>query len=97
MATIEFITKEDLDQFKQELFSELRRPGKRLLKISEQKEWLKSYEVLKLLSISPGTLQGLRDTRKLKFNKVGGFGGSVKSGHLYLLQSGPLLRSKMVT
>lgn len=72
MATIEFITKEDLDQFKQELFSELRRPGQRLHKISEQKEWLKSYEVRKLLSISPGTLQGLRDTGKLKFNKVGG-------------------------
>ena len=72
MATIEFITKEDLDQFKQELFSELRRPGQRLHKISEQKEWLKSYEVRKLLSISPGTLQGLRDTGKLKINKVGG-------------------------
>lgn len=72
MATIEFITKEDLDQFKQELFSELRRPGQRLHKISEQKEWLKSYEVRKLLSISFGTFQGLRNTGKLKFIKVGG-------------------------
>ncbi|MBB5638246.1 hypothetical protein HDE68_004175 [Pedobacter cryoconitis] len=72
MANIEFLTKEDLNQFKHELFSELRRPGQRLHKISEQKEWLKSYDVRKLLSISPGTLQGLRDTGKLKFNKVGG-------------------------
>jgi len=72
MATIEFITKQDLDQFKQELLAELRRPGQRLHKISEQKEWLKSYEVRRLLSISPGTLQGLRDNGKLKFNKVGG-------------------------
>ena len=72
MATIEFITKEDLELFKQELFSELRRPGQKLHKTNEQKEWLKSYEVRKLLSISPGTLQCLRDNGTLKFNKVGG-------------------------
>lgn len=72
MVTIEFITKEDLELFKQELFSELRRPGQKLHKTSEQKEWLKSYEVRKLLSISPGTLQSLRDNGTLKFNKVGG-------------------------
>ena len=72
MATIEFITKEDLNQFKQELFSELRRPGQKLHKTSEQKEWLKSYEVRKLLSISPGTLQSLRDNGTLKFTKIGG-------------------------
>jgi len=72
MANIEFLTKEDLEQFKQELFSELRRPGQKLHKNSEQKEWLKSYEVRKLLSISPGTLQSLRDSGTLKFSKVGG-------------------------
>lgn len=72
MANIEFITKEDLEQFKEELFSELRRPGQKLHKTSEQKEWLKSYEVRKLLSISPGTLQSLRDSGTLKFSKVGG-------------------------
>lgn len=37
MATIEFLNKEDLEQFKQELFSELRRPGLKLHKNSEQK------------------------------------------------------------
>lgn len=72
MASIEFITKEDLEQFKQELLSELRSPGQKLHKNSEQKEWLKSYEVRKLLSISHGTLQSLRDTETLKFSKVGG-------------------------
>jgi len=46
MATIEFINKEDLEQFKQELFSELRRPRLKLHKNSEQKEWLKSFEVM---------------------------------------------------
>ncbi|KEQ31645.1 transcriptional regulator [Pedobacter antarcticus 4BY] len=72
MAIVEFITKEDLEKFKLELFAELRRPGQKLHKQSEQKEWLKSYEVMKLLSISPGTLQSLRNSGSLKFNKVGG-------------------------
>ncbi|ALL06223.1 transcriptional regulator [Pedobacter sp. PACM 27299] len=72
MATLELLTKEDLEMFKLELFAELRRPGQKLHKQSEQKEWLKSYEVRKLLSISPGTLQSLRNTGTLKFNKIGG-------------------------
>ncbi len=72
MATLEFITKEDLEQFKKELFAELRRPGQKLHKQSEQKEWLKSYEVRKLLSISDGTLQSLRRSGTLRYNKVGG-------------------------
>lgn len=72
MAILEFITKEDLENFKLELFKELRRPGQKLHKQSEQKEWLKSYEVRKLLSISLGTLQSLRNNGTLKFNKVGG-------------------------
>lgn len=72
MITLEILTKEDLEQFKKELFAELRRPGQKLHKTSQQKEWLKSYEVRKLLSISPGTLQSLRDSGRLKFTKVGG-------------------------
>lgn len=72
MAIIEFITKEDLKQFKLELFDELRRPGQKLHKQSEQKEWLKSYEVRKLLNISPGTLQTLRNKGTIRFSKIGG-------------------------
>lgn len=72
MAILEFITREDLEKFKLELFAELRRPGQKLHKQSEQKEWMKSYEVRKLLSISPGTLQSLRNNGTLKFNKIGG-------------------------
>ncbi|RZM07974.1 MAG: DNA-binding protein [Pedobacter sp.] len=40
--------------------------------IEELKPWLKSYEVCKLLRISSGTLQNLRDSGKIKFSKVGG-------------------------
>lgn len=70
MAT-EIITVEDLQIFKSELISDI----KALLK--EQtgqpiKKWLKSYEVRKLLNISPGTLQNLRINGTLPYTKIGG-------------------------
>lgn len=72
MATIEFITKEDLEQFKRELFAELKRPSLRTVKGTEHKAWLKSFEVRKLLGISAGTLQTLRRNGTLRFSKIGG-------------------------
>jgi hypothetical protein len=70
MAT-EIITVEDLQTFKSELINDI----KVLLK--EQtgqpvKKWLKSYEVRKLLNISPGTLQNLRINGTLPYTKIGG-------------------------
>ena len=74
-ATI--ITTEDLNEFKAELFEEL----KKLLATSgvqEQKteqqpiKWLKSHQVQRLLSISPGTLQNLRINGTLPYSKIGG-------------------------
>lgn len=65
------ITKEDLLQFKAELLREIRKlqqhsaPGL-------TRPWLKSHEVQKMLKISAGTLQHLRDSGALKFSKVGG-------------------------
>ena len=69
MTTIELITQDDLKNLKAELISEIRN----LLKgnVSEGKIWLKSYEVRKLLHISPGTLQNLRINGLLPFTKVG--------------------------
>lgn len=70
MAT-EVITTDDLREFKIELLEDL----KRLLKEHSgqpSKKWLKSYEVRKLLSISPGTLQNLRVNGTLPFTKIGG-------------------------
>ncbi len=69
--SVELLTKEDLKQFKQELFAELKElftSGAQ----SQTKKWLKSPEVRKLLSISPGTLQNLRINGTLAFSKVGG-------------------------
>ncbi len=71
MTTLNLITKEDLEQFKHELFAELRKLG--IGPASEQpaKKWLKSAEVRKLLNISAGTLQNLRINGTISFTKVG--------------------------
>ncbi|NBC82874.1 MAG: helix-turn-helix domain-containing protein [Bacteroidetes bacterium] len=67
----QIITAEDLQEFKMELLNEF----KKLLKERNDqpaKKWLKSYEVRKLLGISPGTLQNLRINGTLPFSKIGG-------------------------
>jgi hypothetical protein len=67
----QILTTEDLYVFKTELLDEL----KKLLRqngIQPVKKWLKSPEVRKLLSISPGTLQNLRINGTLPFTKIGG-------------------------
>lgn len=65
------VTVEDLQQLKLELLRDI----KKLLVNTPAplpKPWLKSHEVQKILKISPGTLQHLRDSGQLKFSKVGG-------------------------
>jgi hypothetical protein len=65
------VTVADLQNFKLELLRELRK----ILAVQQvlpHKPFLKSHEVRRLLKISQGTLQHLRDTGKLKFSKVGG-------------------------
>ncbi|MBD0284318.1 MAG: helix-turn-helix domain-containing protein [Flavisolibacter sp.] len=65
------VTVADLEQFRNELLKEIR-----YLLCQKQtapgKQWLKSGEVRKLLQISPGTLQHLRDTGQIPFTKLGG-------------------------
>jgi hypothetical protein len=67
---ISVITKEDLQQFKIELLEEI----KNLVqdRTTEQKLWLRSSEVKKLLNISSGTLQNLRINGTLSCSKIGG-------------------------
>ncbi len=67
---VELITREDLKHFKNEMLTEI----KHLFKPSQgqSKQWLKSYEVRKLLNISPGTLQNLRVNGTLRYTKIGG-------------------------
>lgn len=68
--SVELITKEDLQQFRNDLLSEIRN----ILSIlpEKPKEWIKSAEVKKLLKISSGTLVNLRVHGRLTFSKVGG-------------------------
>lgn len=68
--TVDLVTKDDLQKFKRELIEEI---TKLLSKDPPPtKQWLRSIEVRKMLSISPGTLQNLRINGQLKYTKVGG-------------------------
>jgi hypothetical protein len=65
------ITSEDLELFKKEILREM----KAMLSQNTQhvnRKWLKSHEVRRLLTISPGTLQNLRVNGTLPFTKIGG-------------------------
>ncbi|GET21393.1 MULTISPECIES: helix-turn-helix domain-containing protein [Prolixibacter] len=67
----QLVTTHDLQNLKEELLSDFRK----LLKEQNHqpvKKWLKSYEVRKLLNISPGTLQNLRINGTLPYTKIGG-------------------------
>ena len=70
MAT-EIITTDDLREFKTELLEEIRQLFKEH-NGGPSKKWLKSYEVRKILNISPGTLQNLRLNGTLPYTKIGG-------------------------
>jgi hypothetical protein len=68
---VEIITKEDLELFRIGLLNDLKeflgnsRP-------SSERKWLKSGDVRKWLHISPGTLQNMRVSGKIKCSKMGG-------------------------
>ena len=66
----EIITLEDLQKFRLQLLEDLKtlvqQPNQ------SQKQWLKSSEVRKMLSISHGTLQNLRIKNVLPYQKIGG-------------------------
>ena len=67
----QIITTDDLREFKIELLEEF----KKLLENSTSptvKKYLKSNELMKLLKVSPGTLQTLRINGTLPYTKIGG-------------------------
>lgn len=65
------ITKQDLDQFKNEIIREIintmNTPRSEL-----SEPWLRTREVCKVLRISPSTLQNLRNNGKIPFHKLNG-------------------------
>jgi hypothetical protein len=66
---VELVTKEDLDNFRLVLLTDLVRVLKRP---DPAQPWMKSYEVRKLLKISAGTLQRLRVKGTLPYSRIGG-------------------------
>ena len=66
----EIITKEDLQEFGNNLLNQIR--GLLGQTLEQPKKWLKTYQVKNLLKISDNTLQTLRDNGTIPFTKIGG-------------------------
>jgi len=66
---LELVTRKDFLDLKVELIDEIK---KFFSPSTEQKEWLKSADVMQMLDCSPGTLQNLRVNGILPFTKMGG-------------------------
>jgi hypothetical protein len=67
----QLVTVGDLADIKEQLLNEI----KSILKghgFQQSKKWLKSFEVRKMLNISAGKLQYLRDRGEIPFTKLGG-------------------------
>jgi len=65
----QLVTIADLDDFKTEIISSM----KALFKNAQgPKKWLKTSEVRKLINVSPGKLQTMRDSGLLAYTKIGG-------------------------
>jgi hypothetical protein len=67
----QLITVQHLDNFHKKLLADVERLIEQRLNVTPKK-WLRSYEVRKILNISPGTLQHLKATGIITFSKVGG-------------------------
>ena len=66
-----YATKQDLEEIKTEILNEIRTFLK-AKRTPQEKEWLKAFEVRKLLGISPGTLQNMRINGTITYTKLGG-------------------------
>jgi len=67
----QLVTIKDLEEFRTKMLMDIKMLLEGHLNRTS-KRWLKSYEVRKMLGISPGTLQTLRNNGKIPFTKIGG-------------------------
>ena len=67
----QLITLQDLEEFKKQLLKELLQALSGYV-TTPPKKWLKSHEVRRMLKISPGTLQTLKNNGTIPFSRVGG-------------------------
>ncbi len=70
-SSSQLVTLADLEKFRVTLMMDIKLVLEAHLG-KTSKRWLKSYEVRKLLNISGGTLQTLRNNGKLPYTKIGG-------------------------
>jgi excisionase family DNA binding protein len=72
---VNILTTDDLKQFKEDLFVELRQLLARQQKKDppgHQREWLRTKEVCKMIGVSLSKLQYMRDNDEIKFTRIGG-------------------------
>ncbi|WP_346320308.1 helix-turn-helix domain-containing protein [Chitinophaga sp. YIM B06452] len=67
----QLVTIDDLRLYTEEMMAEIRLLFERQAG-TVQKKWLKSYEVRRMLNISPGTLQTYRANGMIPFTRLGG-------------------------
>ena len=70
--SIELATKEDLENMKHEIIDAVISAFMGLNPKSQKNEIIKSKEVLKILGISPGTLQQMRNNGTIPHKTIGG-------------------------
>ena len=69
------MTLDDFNKFKQELKDDLVHAVLQALEgrnLTPSRKWLKSHEVMRMLTVSPNTLQAMRVNGSLPFTKIGG-------------------------
>ena len=65
----QLVTVADLEEFKNTILDSMRQIVKQT---ADPKKWLKSSEVRKMIGISPGKLQAIRESGLLAFTRIGG-------------------------
>ena len=72
MSAVEIVTKQDLQQFKEDLLAEMQRLLQQSAK-QPDRHWLKTYDVRKMLGdLSTGTMQTMRNTGMLPYTLLNG-------------------------
>ena len=69
---LDLVTKDDLAAFSVDLIREIKSVLSTALKGQTAAQWLRGYEVKKLLKVSTGTIQNLRINGQLHPSKIGG-------------------------
>jgi len=67
----QLVTVDDLQELRKNIVGDLLAALKPSLQ-QPMKRWLKSHEVRKMLKISPGTLQTLKNNGTIQYSKIGG-------------------------